>query len=86
VQGLGTVFQVWFSERPIRNWRDAKQYASEERFTRWWQEMLLRGVLFHPSQYENLFLSLVHTAEDVDDMLGAAQEAFAVVGRGRPGS
>jgi len=81
VEGLGTVFQVWFSDRPIRNWRDAQRYADEERFTRWWQEMLLRGVLFHPSQYENLFLSLVHTAEDVSDMLGAAQEAFAVIRR-----
>src|SRR6201998_2882815 len=40
----------------------------------------LRGVLFHPSQYENLFLSLVHTAGDVEAMLGAAQEAFAVIG------
>jgi glutamate-1-semialdehyde 2,1-aminomutase len=84
VEGLGTVFQVWFSERPIRNWRDAERYANEELFTRWWQEMLLRGVLFHPSQYENLFLSLVHTAKDVDDTLGAAQEAFAVIGRRRP--
>jgi glutamate-1-semialdehyde 2,1-aminomutase len=85
VEGLGTVFQVWFSERPIRNWRDAQRYANEELFTRWWQEMLLRGVLFHPSQYENLFLSLVHTTEDVDDMLNAAQEAFAVIGRRRLG-
>ena len=81
VEGLGTVFQVWFSDRPIRNWRDAQRYANEELFTRWWQEMLLRGVLFHPSQYENLFLSLVHSAKDVDDVLGAAQEAFEVIGR-----
>ena len=85
VEGLGTVFQVWFSERPIRNWRDAQRYANEELFTQWWQEMLLRGVLFHPSQFENLFLSLVHTADDVSDMLGAAKEAFAVIARGRPG-
>ena len=83
VEGLGTVFQIWFSERPIRNWRDAQRYADEELFTRWWQEMLFRGVLFHPSQYENLFLSLVHTADDVADMLAAAQEAFAVVARRR---
>jgi glutamate-1-semialdehyde 2,1-aminomutase len=79
VEGLGTVFQIWFSERPIRNWRDAEQYANEDRFTRWWQEMLLRGVLFHPSQYENLFLSLVHTGDDVDAMLNAAADAFAVL-------
>jgi glutamate-1-semialdehyde 2,1-aminomutase len=83
VEGLGTVFQVWFSERPIRSWRDAQRYADEELFTRWWQEMLLRGVLFHPSQYENLFLSLVHTTADVDDMLTAAQDAFTVIGRKR---
>jgi glutamate-1-semialdehyde 2,1-aminomutase len=83
VEGLGTVFQLWFSERPIRNWRDAQRYADEELFTRWWQEMLLRGILFHPSQYENLFVSLVHTAGDVDETLSAAQEAFAVVARTR---
>jgi glutamate-1-semialdehyde 2,1-aminomutase len=83
VEGLGTVFQLWFSERPIRNWRDAQRYADEELFTRWWQEMLLRGILFHPSQYENLFVSLVHTAGDVDETLSAAQEAFAAVARTR---
>jgi glutamate-1-semialdehyde 2,1-aminomutase len=80
VAGLGTVFQVWFSERPIRNWRDAHRYARHDLYTRWWQEMLLRGVLFHPSQYENLFLSLVHTDADIDSTLSAAQESFAVIG------
>ncbi len=85
IEGLGTVFQLWFSEHPIRNWRDAARYADESLFTRWWQEMLLRGVLFHPSQYENLFLSLVHNDDDVGFMLDAAEQAFAVIGRS-PGS
>jgi glutamate-1-semialdehyde 2,1-aminomutase len=79
VEGLGTVFQVWFSDQPIRNWRDAQRHAREDLFTRWWQEMLLRGVLFHPSQYENLFVSLVHTDADVDAMLAAAAESFAAI-------
>jgi glutamate-1-semialdehyde 2,1-aminomutase len=81
VEGLGTVFQLWFSEHPIRNWRDAERYAREDLFTTWWQEMLLRGVLFHPSQFENLFLSLVHDDADVDQTLAAAAEAFAAVRR-----
>src|SRR6266852_2599080 len=81
IEGLGTVFQLWFSEHPIRNWRDAARYADESLFTRWWQEMLLRGVLFHPSQYENLFLSLVHNDDDVGFMLDAAEQAFAVISR-----
>jgi glutamate-1-semialdehyde 2,1-aminomutase len=80
VEGLGTVFQLWFSERPIRNWRDAERYARPDLFTQWWQEMLLRGVLFHPSQYENLFLSLVHDDADVDATLNAAAESFAALG------
>jgi glutamate-1-semialdehyde 2,1-aminomutase len=79
VEGLGTVFQLWFSEHPIRNWRDAERYAREDMFTTWWQEMLLRGVLFHPSQFENLFLSLVHDEADVAQTLTVAAEAFAAV-------
>jgi len=79
VDGLGTVFQLWFSEHEIKNWRDAEQYADEAMFTRWWQEMITRGVLFHPLQLENLFVSLVHTDEDIDRTLVAAAEAFEVL-------
>jgi glutamate-1-semialdehyde 2,1-aminomutase len=83
VEGLGTVFQLWFSEHPIHNWRDAQQYASEQLFTRWWQEMLLRGVLFHPSHYEVLFLSMVHSPDDVSYTLDAAEQAFDAISQGR---
>jgi glutamate-1-semialdehyde 2,1-aminomutase len=41
-------------------------------------------VLFHPSQYENLFLSMVHTDADVDAMLNAAADSFAAVGSAAP--
>ena len=85
VEGIGTVFQLWFSAHPIRNWRDAARYADEATFTRWWQEMLLRGVMFHPSQFENLFVSLVHTDADVDETLEKAREAFAVLAAERRG-
>lgn len=79
VDGFGTVFQLWFSDHEIHNWRDAKAHADEARFTRWYQEMLVRGVLFHPLQFENLFVSLVHTDEDIDQTLAAAAQAFDVL-------
>jgi glutamate-1-semialdehyde 2,1-aminomutase len=79
VEGYGTVFQVWFTDHPIRDWRDAYRYADEDMFTRWWQEMLVRGVLFHPSQFENWFVPLVATAADVEETLAVAEEAFAAV-------
>ncbi|WAX56687.1 glutamate-1-semialdehyde 2,1-aminomutase [Jatrophihabitans cynanchi] len=81
VEGLGTVFQLWFANRPIKNWRDASAYADEAMFTRWFQEMLLRGVLFHPLQFENLFVSLVHTDSDIDETLTAAADALTAAVR-----
>ena len=48
---------------------------------RWYQEMVLRGCLFHPSQYENLFVSLVHTPNDIDETLNAAADAMAVLAK-----
>ena len=79
IDGLGTVFQMWFSEHPIHDWREAHAYADEALFTRWWQEMLLRGVIFHPSQFENLFVSLVHSARDIDETLAVAAEVFPIL-------
>jgi glutamate-1-semialdehyde 2,1-aminomutase len=79
VVGLGTVFQMWFTDEPIRNWRDASRLADEERFATWWGEMRSRGVLFHPGQFENLFVSMAHTREDVDRTLEAAAGALAAL-------
>jgi glutamate-1-semialdehyde 2,1-aminomutase len=83
VEGLGTVFQLWFANGPIHNWRDAVARADEAMFTRWYQEMVVRGVLFHPLQFENLFVSLVHDDRDIDQTLNAAADALAVVARAR---
>lgn len=75
VAGLGPVFQVWFSEKPIHDYRDAKAYAREDLFHVWWEEMLFRGILFHPHYYENLFVSLAHTDKNIDFTLEKAEEA-----------
>jgi glutamate-1-semialdehyde 2,1-aminomutase len=79
VQGIGPVFQIWFTDEPIKSYRDAVRHARPDRFRRWWQEMLMRGVLFHPSQDENLFISTAHTEEDVDRTLEAASESMRAV-------
>ena len=79
VEGLGTVFQLWFADAPIHNWRDAVAHADEAMFTRWYQEMVVRGVLFHPLQFENLFVSLVHDDRDIDETLNAAADAMRVL-------
>jgi glutamate-1-semialdehyde 2,1-aminomutase len=81
VAGVGPVFQVWFSEHDIANYRDAARYASHDLFRLWWEGMLDRGVLFHPGAYENLFISFAHTADDIDRTLAAARETVQAMRR-----
>ncbi|MDB5075809.1 MAG: glutamate-semialdehyde -aminomutase [Chloroflexi bacterium] len=79
VQGLGPVFQVWFADRPIRSWRDAREYARTGSFRMFWEEMVLRGVLFHPNQFENLFISTAHADQHIDETLAALDDALPVL-------
>ncbi len=79
VQGLGPVFQVWFADRPIRTWREAEARARTGAFRIFWEEMVLRDVLFHPNQFENLFISAVHTQEQIDATLAALDDAMPVL-------
>jgi len=74
VAGMGPVLQVWFSARPIRNYRDAARHADQALFRRWWEGMLEHGVLFHPGAFENLFVSFAHSDQDIDRTLAAADE------------
>jgi glutamate-1-semialdehyde 2,1-aminomutase len=84
VEGLGTVFQIWFSNEPIRNYRDAVRCSNADRFRRWFEEMFVRDVLFHPNHFENLFLSMVHTDDDIDRTIEAADEALATIAAEQP--
>ncbi len=82
VVGMGPVYQVWFSDVPIHNYRDAARHARADLFRIWWEEMLDRGVLFHPGHLENLFVSFAHTEEDITLTLDRANASLdAMVAR-----
>ena len=76
VTGIGGVLQVWFSNYPIFNYRDAIKYADKEIFHIWWEEMLYEGVMFHPHYFENLFISTAHTDKDIEETLQKAERAI----------
>lgn len=79
VTGIGSIFQVWFSSKPISNYREAIKYADNKVFCIWWEEMLYQGVLFHPHYFENLFISTAHTENDIDITLSKAECAISKV-------
>jgi glutamate-1-semialdehyde 2,1-aminomutase len=81
VVGVGPLFQVWFTDSPIRNYRDAVRSARKDLFRIWWKEMMSRGVLFHPDAFENLFISFAHTDTDVELTLQAVDDALPDIRR-----
>ncbi len=81
VTGVGAMFQVWFADKAITNYREAVKYADRNIFRIWWEEMLYQGVLFHPHYFENLFVSTAHTAKDIDLTLAKAEQAIFLVER-----
>jgi glutamate-1-semialdehyde 2,1-aminomutase len=76
VVGIGPLFQVWFTDSPIHNYRDAVRHARKDRFRMWWEEMMKRGVLFHPDAFESLFVSFSHNDADVVCTLQAVESAL----------
>lgn len=63
-------------QMPTLLFEDDTDYAKGERFV---QEALSRGVYMHPKH--NMFLSLAHTAADIDAALSVTDEAFKIVAR-----
>jgi glutamate-1-semialdehyde 2,1-aminomutase len=75
----GTMLGFFFTESPIRNWKDARAHADSERYGRFHRGMLERGVYLPPSQYEAWFLSSAHGEAEIDATIDAARESFAEV-------
>ena len=81
VQGSGPVFQLWFTDKSISSWREALEHARLDLFRIFWEEMILRGVLFHPSQFECFFISTAHQDGDIDATLAILDEAMPTLKR-----
>jgi len=78
-KGLGPVIQLWFSEAKIENYREAKRYSRPDQFKKFWKEMLKRGVYFHPSPFEQLFISTAHSDNDIELTIQKAGEAARMI-------
>lgn len=71
----GSMFTVFFSEKPVENWQDAKG-CDTARFGKYFTRMLKNGIYLPPSQFEAVFVGLAHSKEDIDKTLEAADRSF----------
>jgi glutamate-1-semialdehyde 2,1-aminomutase len=75
IQGnqVGTMFSIFFTETPVDDWTTAKT-SDTNRFAKYFQGMLQRGVYLAPSQFEAGFVSIMHDEAVLNVTLEAASE------------
>ena len=78
INAIGSLATVFFAPGPVRNYADAKR-SDTKRYARFFREMLARGILFAPSQFEAAFLSAAHTSGNIDRTFAAARDALQVM-------
>lgn len=75
VQRVASFLQVYFSPKPIREYRDAAQYADLIKFRQLQKALRTRGVLIYPNGFGRWFLSTAHTNADIEATLAAIQDS-----------
>jgi glutamate-1-semialdehyde 2,1-aminomutase len=75
VNRVGSMFSVFFAADPVTNYAGVRA-ADHDRFARFFQAMLERGVYLPPSGFEGWFLSAAHDDEDITRTLETAERAF----------
>lgn len=71
----GSMFTLFFNDSPVRNFQDTKR-SNQDRFARYFRNMLSRGIYVSPSQFEGNFISETHTPEILDYVLKSIAESI----------
>jgi glutamate-1-semialdehyde 2,1-aminomutase len=75
VNQVGSLLTLFFSANAVADYATAKK-SDTKLFARFFQEMLSRGILLPPSQYEALFISAAHSEADLDRTIEAAKASL----------
>jgi glutamate-1-semialdehyde 2,1-aminomutase len=78
VSRVGSILTIFFTDTPVSDYASA-QKANIKIFSKFFQEMLDRGIYFPPSQFEATFVSLAHTEADIQKTCDCINEAFDVL-------
>src|SRR6187399_479299 len=76
VQRVGSMLTLFFQQGPVTNYRESAR-SDKERFARWHQGLLRRGVHWPASCFEAAFISLSHSDQDIHRTIEAAEAALA---------
>jgi glutamate-1-semialdehyde 2,1-aminomutase len=80
VNGLGSMFQLFFTDRPVTDYHSAKS-ADIRKYEKYFHSLLASRVFVPPSQFETCFLSTAHTEDELDASLEAIGTAVKTLPR-----
>ncbi|AIQ14098.1 glutamate-1-semialdehyde 2,1-aminomutase [Paenibacillus durus] len=75
VNRVGSMVCPFFTAEPVTNY-DAAKSSDVNRFRAYFGKMLEQGISLPPSQFEGMFISAVHTEQDIDDTIEAHRTAL----------
>lgn len=78
VAQLGSMFTLFFRNKPVHNFEDAK-HAYLDLFADYFKQMLQHGIYLAPSQFESLFLGLALEDHHIDRILEATRASLKAI-------
>lgn len=81
MKSIGSMFGLYFTDTDVVDY-DTAITCDTKLYGRYFHAMMRRGVYFAPSQFEAGFMSLAHTAADIDTTVAMAEEALQEALRG----
>ncbi len=80
VNGVGSMFQIFFTERPVTDFHSAKS-SDLDSYQRYFRSLLATRVFVPPSQFETCFLSSAHSDDEINMTLETIGTALKTVSR-----
>lgn len=81
VESLGSMGQMYFTDKEVATWRDAID-VDAEKWKHWFMHSLGKGVFFGvPHADEHFFTSTVHSDEDISKSIEISGDAFMDIAR-----
>ncbi|MFO7525706.1 MAG: aspartate aminotransferase family protein, partial [Ignavibacteriaceae bacterium] len=75
---IGSMMCMFFTEEKVDDFKSAVK-SDTVLYGKFFHEMLNRGVYLAPAQFEALFISTVHSKEDLDHTIKSHKEALETI-------
>ena len=80
INRVGSMLCCFFTPGPVIDYQTAKR-SDLDAFAKWFHSMLDAGIYLPPSQFEAIFVSIMHTVKDIQATCIAAERAFSAAGK-----